>query len=115
MPHFVTALQRLIPPLLVVILLVLGLTNPAMALTDTLEENAPERCLSVDQEGHHTAMNGFSNHDAGDDSSDLEQLLRPPSGILLPAFNIGQDISPPQALLPQPAAPPLLRPPISRL
>ncbi|MEI7613711.1 MAG: hypothetical protein WCK63_12425 [Betaproteobacteria bacterium] len=96
---------------LVVVVLVLGMTDTVLALTDSHDGRLPERCLAVSHEACQVSLDVFSIPDAGDESADLDQLLRSPSCSPLSVLCAGRATPHLRALLPQLAARPLLRPP----
>jgi hypothetical protein len=105
--------RRLLTYLLVVVVFALGVVDPVMAMTDSLAGDTAEQSLSLPRDVVHTGFDVLSVHDVSDESADLEQFLRTPSGVRLPLLSAGRTIPYPGALLPRRAAPPLFRPPSS--
>lgn len=103
--------RRLVTSFLVVAVLVLGMADTVLALTDSLDGRVPERCLSVSHEVCKHSLNVFTVLDAGDEAADLEQLLSFPAARSLPALGAGRAIPHRGAQRLRSAAPPLLRPP----
>lgn len=103
--------RRLVTSFLVVAVLVLGMTDTVLALSESLEGRVPERCLAASHEVCKHSLNAFTVHDAGNESADLEQLLSFPATSPLSLLIAGPAFSHPGAQCPRPAAPPLLRPP----
>lgn len=109
-----TPFQRLIARLLAATLLVVGLLDPSAMLADTLQDHAPEKCATLTLDRSAAPQLALTDTDIGDETADLEQLLRPralairkntPSDADFPPLAAGQLLA---------TAPPLLRPPILR-
>lgn len=107
-------LVRAVARLLAATVLVLGLMDPALAISDTVSECAPEWCVSLSAERHHAPLNAFTAFDLSDEKNNLEQLLRPQSSQWGDRLSL-TDLYPAPAKLQLLAwGPPLLRPPIVR-
>jgi len=109
-----TPFQRLIARLLAATLLVVGLLDPSLVMADTLQEHAPERCATLLQDHSPAPHLALTDTDIGDETADLEQLLRPRALPSLKQAGAGADFpTPAKTRFPNPS-PPLLRPPIFR-
>lgn len=98
--------------LLALMVLVLGLLDPVSSLADTLEDHAPGACISLAPDQDHAPLLVLTGQDVDDETSDLEQLLRPLGAKALPPNGGAGAFPPPRTLLPPHLSPPRLRPPI---
>lgn len=98
--------------LLALVVLLLGMTDPAIGLAEALEDHAPAKCIALAPDQGHAPAMLFTIQDLGDETPDLEQLLQPTESLTIPPKTGAVSFPAPDGLLPPHLTPPRLRPPI---